>query len=584
MAENQNLIATLARSGRMRIAAALVVTALVGGGLGVIMLRGDASGQVPLYTGLDLDEASSIISKLDAANIKNSLEGGGSAVFVDRSKLDSARMMLAEQGLPSKGSVGWEIFDKTEALGATSFVQNINKTRALQGELERTIGSLDMVKAAKVTLALPDKPLFQQDNQKPKASVLLQLTGNAMAQPKVRAIQNLVAAAVPGLAVADVNVVDDQGHMLAQATGDSADGGAGSGSDERKGALEDDMRRKVLDIVENITGQGAAKVTVAMDVDFNRVTETKEDFDPDRRVLRSSTTSEETSNNAETQPGDTATVAANVPTGAKPPEANSPKSQAATSTTSETQNYEISKTVHTEVMDGGRVKRLSVAVVLDNVRVPGADGKPPTFTPRDPAEVQKILGLVRTAVGYTEARGDIVTVENVPFARPDVSMGDAKAPGPFDFDKFDIVQGVEIGAMLITALALVFFVLRPLVKGLFSKPDGAGGSASAGELGFDASGRAIAGPDGSAGASAGEGGASAAGGGSAQRSMPIPDGKALNIDIPTPDRFDAGIDVARINGQVKASSIKKISEVVSSHPDESLAIIRSWLAEEGRAA
>jgi flagellar M-ring protein FliF len=151
----------------MRIAVALAVVALVGGGLGVIMLRGDAGGKALLFSGLELEEAAEIAGKLDTANVSYTLEGGGSAIFVDRAKVDEARMMLSEQGLPTRGSVGWEIFDKTDTLGETQFVQNIKKVRALEGELERTIGSLDMVKAAQVHLSLPDRPLFQRDAEKP---------------------------------------------------------------------------------------------------------------------------------------------------------------------------------------------------------------------------------------------------------------------------------------------------------------------------------------------------------------------------------------------------------------------------------
>jgi flagellar M-ring protein FliF len=577
MADNENMIATLARSGRMRIAAALIVTALVGGGLGVIMLRGGDAGMVPLYTGLDLDEAGDIAAKLDTANVNYKLDGSGTTIMVDRSKLDSARMLLAEQGLPSKGSVGWEIFDKQEVLGQTSFVQNINKVRALQGELERSINALDMVKASRVALAISDKPLFQRDAvTPPKASVTLQLTGSQIAQSKVRAIQNIVAASVPGLSADHVTVVDDKGRMLASGGNSDDANGGGSASSERKVAMEEDLRQKVLDIVENITGQGAARVTVSMDVDFNRMTQTQEKFDPDSRVLRSSTTTEQSSNNTDSEPGDTASVAQNVPQPGGAPSPNNAKSQAATTSTSETQNYEISKTVSTEVIDGGRVKKLSVAVALDHERVAGANGQPATFNARTPEQLAQIASLVKSAVGFDQARGDTVTVENIPFARPDAATDLGKPPGAFDFDKFDIVHGVEIGALLITALALVFFVLRPLVRGLMSPKDPKGGG---GEISIDpVTGQAIAGPSGAAAIGAAP--HMSAGG----QTVAIPDSGPVTFDIPAPDRLDAGIDVARINGQVKASSIKKISEVVSSHPDESLAIIRSWLAEEGRAA
>jgi flagellar M-ring protein FliF len=201
--------------------------------------------------------------------------------------------------------------------------------------------------------------------------------------------------------------------------------------------------------------------------------------------------------------------------------------------------------------------------------IPGVDGAPPTWQPRTEEELGRILSLVRSAVGFNEARGDIVTVENIPFARPDLSVGEGAAPGPFDFDKFDAVRAAEIAALLVTALALVFFVLRPLVRGLMSPPqalDPKGALPAPGGRG-----RAVAGEARAQGAGALP--ASAAG-------SELADTSGGPVEIPNMDRLDAGIDVARITGQVKASSIKKVSEVVSQHPEESINIIRGWLAEE----
>jgi flagellar M-ring protein FliF len=587
-AETPNLISQLAKSGRMRIAAALVVTALVGGGLGVIMLRGDAADKALLFSGLDLEEASEITSKLSTANIKYSLEGGGSAVFVDAGKVDAARMMLSEQGLPTRGSVGWEIFDKNDALGETQFVLNIKKLRALEGELERTIASYDMVQAARVHLSIPDKPLFQRVNEKPTASVVLKITGNMMPQEKVRAIRTLIAGSVAGLDMGSISISDTTGRLLAAPMGDDPTGmGGGAGVDERRLALEDTYRKKVLEVIENIAGPGAAKVTVNLDVDFNKVTQSAETYDPDGRVVLSETSLEDTSSSADSAPGDETTVDNNVPTGAAPPAPSTlPKNQSSTSRNEATTNYALSKTLRTEVIEGGKILRLSVAVAVDQMRVPGADGAPATYQDRPQEELAKMEELVRSAVGYSEQRGDTVTIRPAAFARPDVSLDDAKPPGPFDFDKFDIVRGAEIGALLITALALVFFVLRPLIGGLFAKPEPDNLPPEILALKGGKRNKAVAAFMEAEAQAAIAQAQAAAGGGGGGGAVSFPEGKAVTFDMPTPDRLDAGIDVARISGQVKASSIKKISEVVSSHPDESIAIIRSWMAEEpsGRAA
>ncbi|HVY87848.1 MAG TPA: flagellar basal-body MS-ring/collar protein FliF [Hyphomonadaceae bacterium] len=586
-AASNNLIANLARSGRMRIAAALIVTALVGGGLGVIMLRGESGGQKLLFSGLDLQEAAEITNKLDTANIKYALEGGGSAIFVDGAKVDQARMMLSEQGLPTHGSIGWEIFDKNDSLGETQFVLNIKKLRAMEGELERTISSYDMVQSAKVHLSVPDKPLFQQGNDKPKASVVVKITGNMMSAEKVRAIRTLVAAQVPGLDLNSVSVSSTDGRLLAAPidSDDPTGASGGASTDERRQAMEDAYRKKVLEVIESIAGPGAARVTVSMDVDFNKVTQSSEEYNPDSKVVRSQTTVEDNSNSAEAAPGDETSVAKNIPTGATPPAPTQPKNQTSTGHNEETTNYEISKTLRTEVNEGGKINRVSVAVAIDQERVPGEEGKPATYKARSPEELERIKDLVKSAVLFNEARGDVVTVAPVAFARPDISLDGAKPPGPFDFDKFDLVHAGEIGALLITALALVFFVLRPLVGGLFARPEPENLPPEIQALKGAKRAKAIAQfqIQQMQGIQAGGDGGGVTVQVTDQRTVPVPEGKTVTFDMPTPERLDAGIDVARISGQVKASSIKKISEVVTNYPDESISIIRSWMAEEPSA-
>lgn len=572
----KGLIGQLARSGRMRIAAALVIVALVGGGLGVIMLQGGEGGKKLLFSGLDLEEAAEISGKLDTAGVAYTLEGGGSAIFVDAAKVEDARMMLSEQGLPTRGSVGWEIFDKSDALGETQFVLNIKKLRAMEGELERSISAYDMVQSAKVHLSIPDKPLFQQNSDKPKAAVVLKLSGNMMPAEKVRAIRNLIASQVPGLSVEAVTVTSTDGRLLAAASDASGSTvGGGTNADERRFSMEESYRKKVLDVIENIAGPGAAKVTVSIDADFNRVTQSSETIDPESRTAESTTTVTESTSSQDVAPGDETTVANNVPTGADPAEPAQPTSQNQSSRSEETVNYLMNKTVRTEVIEGGAIKRLSVAVALDQVRVPGAEDAPATWQDRSPEEIARITALVKSAVLFNEQRGDVVTVESTAFARPDTSMDGATAPGPFDLDSFDLVRIGEILALALTALALVFFVLRPLISGLFTKPAPDNLPPEIQALKGAKRAKAIAAHQAMLAQQRSGDGAMAN-----YQNNGLPQGNTVNFELSTPDRLDAGIDVSRISGQVKASSIKKISEVVAGHPDESVAIIRSWLAEE----
>lgn len=586
----QQLMAQLARSGRMKIAAALVVTALVGGGLGVIMLRGEAGGLKLLMSGLELNEAAEMSKRLDVAGIKNEING--SAVMVEAAKVDEARLMLAEQDLPSSGSFGWELFDKTSALGETSFVLNIKKLRAQEGELQRTISKMEGVKSARVQLAIPEKQLLQKESEPGKAAVFLTIVGSPLSSSKVRAIRNLVAT-TPGISIENVTVADTKGTVYAAGAEGDDNGMGGSTADERKSSTEDSYRRKVLEAIEKVTGKGAATVMVSAKMDFNRISSTSETIDPESKVTRSSQTSSQTDQQMQDKTGDETSVAKNVPTGAAPAADATPEVKSSSQHTDETVNFDYSKTTSTQVSDAPRLERLTVAVLVDDVRVAPKDEKsPPTWTPRTPEQLAQIEALVKTAVGFDEGRKDVVTISNISFARPDMPV-EASAPGAFDFDKFDLLHIGELVALLVTALGLVFFVLRPLVKGLMSKDEPAGDpiaalsgpqmqaravmiappgmtpeQAAAAGLSYGAPGATTQWPQGAVPAAPGV------------RQIAMPEGVSVAIDMPTPERLDAGIDLARVHGQVKASSIKKISEVVSAHPDESISIIRSWMAEE----
>lgn len=530
----------LLKAGPTRLIAALGVTALVAALLFTMIVRMGGEQNALLFAGVEAREAAEITQRLEAASIPFEVRGDGSSIFVPRSRVPEARMMLSAEGLPSRGSIGYEIFDQPDALGQTQFQQNINRLRALEGELARTIASLDGIASARVHLVLPERQLFQREAEQPSASIVLQLRRDALTPQQVRAIRNLVASATPGLSSNRVTILDETGRLLAAAT---SEGGADAdGVDARQAATEDRIRRTVTDIVEGVVGAGNARVQVAAEMDFNRVTESRETFDPEGRVVRSTSSSEETGESNEGRAADPATAGANVPDGAAAEGGGSGASDA-TSSTQETVNYEISRTTRTEISEGGRLRRLSVAVAVNGVTTPGADGAEPSYAPRGDEEMQRIAALVRSAVGFNEERGDIVEVVNVQFARAVVEGQEAQAPGMFDFLSFDLMRIVEIVAMLLASLAFVFFVLRPLVGGLVRGGGGQGAPAIAGG-----------------------GGAAIAGGGGGG-----------TLALPFPDDPEPAIDIAQIQGRVRASSVKKVAEVVDQHPDESIQIIRGWL-------
>jgi flagellar M-ring protein FliF len=529
----------LLKAGPTRLFAALGIATVVAALLFTLVFRIGGEEKALLFAGVDMREAGEISQRLEAADIPFELRGDGSSIFVARSRVLEARMMLSAEGLPSRGSIGYEIFDEPDALGQTQFQQNINRLRALEGELARTIASLDGIASARVHLVLPERQLFARETEQPSASIVLQLRRDALTPDQVRAIRNLVASATPGLSANRVTILDEAGRLLAAAQ--DGEGAVAEGIDARQAAVEERIRRTVTDIVEGVVGQGNARVQVSAEMDFSRVSETSERYDPEGRVVRSTSTTEETSSDG--GQGGAASAGVNVPdatAGAASSEAGPENSSS-----QETVNYEISRTTRTEVSEGGRIRRLSVAVAVDGVTTPGqGENAQAQYEPRSEEEMQRLTQLVRSAVGFNAERGDVVEVVNTAFARS-ASVPAAEGPGMFAFlGNLDVMRIIEIVAALIASLAFVFFVLRPLISGLMR----GGANAAATEP---------------VPALPGAGGAAAA--------LPAP------AVAPLPANEDDGIDVAQIGGRVRQSSVKKVAEVVNQHPDESAQIIRGWL-------
>lgn len=511
-----------------------------------------------LYSNLDLKEASAVVQALQAAGIKYEAEGDGSTIMVPRDQVASARLMIASKGLVSTGSIGYEIFDQSSALGQTDFVQQLNRQRALEGELARTIRGLDGVTSVRVHLNLPRRQLFEEEAEPPSASVMIGITGRTPGDEQVQAVQNLVAGAVPGLKAEQVSVIDQHNKVLSVAGGSSV---AGKMADDRKSEVERRMATRIKELVEGVVGPGRARVEVTADIDMARVTEQKETFDPDGQVVRSEQTGEE--NATENQPDGANTVSAtgNIPGAGSA--AGGGTNSSRTGRTDSTTNYEISKTVTTEVREPGTVKKISVAVAVDGNTAVGKDGKLGAYTPRTEAEMQRLDELVKAAVGFDAERGDQVRVTNVRFAREAMDEGGVTAKGGLlsGFDKNDLMRAIELGVLAILSILLVLFGVRPLLKGL-TGGGGAGGMlpALSGAAGGQMTTRLVSTPD----------------GGTMQIAVDPTTGEPLAL--PGPD-MDQRIDIARIEGQVRASSVKRVSDFVDKHPDESVSILRSWLHE-----
>ena len=396
----ESLLRTLQGFGIGRAVALLGAAAGVAAVLIALMLRVGTPPMSLLYSNLDLKEAGQITQALDAGGVKYEIKGDGSTIFVDRDKVAAARLMLSSKGLPTSGSVGYEIFDNAPALGQTDFVQNLNRQRALEGELARTIREIQGVSFARVHLVMPKRQLFEQDDSTPSAAIMVGVGGRPLAAEQVRAIRNLIAGAVPNLKPDRVSIMDQAGEPLAGA-GEGLDGIAGGPAEAQRNETEQRIRKTVMDIVQGVVGPGKARVQVTAELDLNRVTVSEEKFDPDGQVVRSTQTGEEKSN--ELKPGTTgvASVSQNVPGGGSP--SGSANETNTSGKTSETTNYEISKTTRTEVSEPGRVKRLSVAVAVDGATGPAVKGKPGAYSPRNPQEMQRIEQLVRSRPGETRS-------------------------------------------------------------------------------------------------------------------------------------------------------------------------------------
>jgi flagellar M-ring protein FliF len=545
----QGLVEFVRTLGAARLAAMGAVTVALVGFFAFVILRVTAPQMSPLFTDLSMQDSAAIVKDLDRQGIPYELKQDGSTILVSKDQVLRARMKLAEGGMPKGGGIGYEIFDKSDVLGATSFVQNINHLRALEGELARTIRALDRVEAARVHLVLPERPLFARDKVEPTASIVVKVRGSLEPQ-QVRAIRHLVASAVSGLKPERVSIVDETGKLLAD--GAATDTNAGDGNtDERQSAYENRLRDQVLSIVSSVVGPNRARVQLATEFDFNRITQTSDRFDPEGRVVRSSQTREETAATSDSNGGQV-TVNNELPgANQRTPEAaardQSKKSE-------EIVNYEISRTTKTEVIEGGRVKRVSVAVLVDGNYTKNDKGES-VYEPRTKEEIDRIAALVRSAIGFDQKRGDVVEVVNLRFAEQPV-MPIAEPAGwmsMLQFTKDDITRGIELVVMALLGFVVVLFVVRPLVRRIVTPEAPALGQASPSLL-------------------------------TASAAVPIapsvpgaPNGHAGENIQAVPSPTAKMIDIAQVQGQVHAMSIQKVGELANKNPDETVSIIRQWL-------
>jgi flagellar M-ring protein FliF len=502
-----------------------------------------------LYGSLELEDSAEITRRLEGMGVPFRLLEDGRAVLVPADRALRLRMTLAEEGLPRGGTVGNEIFDQVSALGTTNFLANVNLRRALEGELARTIASLADVDAARVHLVLPRRELFRRDQVEPSASITLRMRGSRrLDRRQVQAVQHLVAAAVPGLRPERITLVDDQGTLLARGGEADPDGAVPSQMEEYREAYEGKLETSIEQLLERSLGAGRVDAEVSAELDFDRVTLTEESFDPDGQVVRSTQTVEEETETAERDDADAVTVGNNLPNlGTDTAPAGSASSES-TVRTEETVNYEISRTMRNHVQMGGRVRRLSVAVLVDGRRVPGEGGEL-TWQPLDDEELAEIASLVRSAIGFDEERGDTVEVRSMAFTSPPADALDEASPW-LDLTKHDLLRLVEVLVLGAVGLLLILLVVRPAMRRLLPPPPALALSGH----------RPPALPA-----------------GARSPALAAPAGQPENADEADADA--PRMDVAQVQGRVRTDLIQQVREAIDQAPEDTAAIVRGWLQE-----
>ncbi len=500
-----------------------------------------------LYSDLSTSDSGAIAAKLEENQISYEVSADGSRIIAPEDQVGRARMLLAAAGLPNGGSLGYEIFDEQSGFGTTSFVQNINKVRALEGELSRTISSLENIRSARVHLVLPQRELFSRETRASSASVFVGVRpGSVVERQQITSIQSLVASAVPDLKISNVSIIDSDGNLLAKGEEESSNT-LSLKAEEMRRNYESRLTEKIEDQVSRIVGYGNVRAIVTTEMNFDRISTNEELYDPETQVVRSSQVTEES--NLEREPlADDVSVENNLPgVGGDLLVDNAPSAEG--TRLEEVTNFEISKTIRSTVREVGEVTKLSVGVLVDGRYITGEEGNK-VYQERPQAELDQISALVRSAIGFDEDRGDALEVVSLQFASIDTNEALADGHLLFGFDKgqlLDVAEFLIVGIMIVLVALLV---LQPMVNRLLeAEAPEIDDTLEADLLAAKPSSPALAAPDG--------GGFEAEGA-----------------------EEDSLINISGVDGKVKAASVKKVEEIVENYPMETISVIRSWMTQE----
>lgn len=559
----KNLIAALGvkRLAIMGGTALLIVTGLI-----FLSMRASRPDMGLLFTDLEPAQAQAVTEKLRALDVPFKLTPDGTGVMAPVNRLPELRMNLAAEQI--SGPIGYELLDNQDPFGTTAFLQNVNRIRAIEGELARSITSLSAVQKARVHLSIPERALFEREQRKPSAAITLK-TRTRLSPSQVMAIRDLVSAAVPDLEPGHISIVDQNGTLLARSSTDDVTGFAAT-LEERRTTIENRLRTDVETMLERIVGPGKVRAEVAAELDLETVRQESEIYDPDRQVVARTTTVENGQQSTDTQTNNGVTVANNLPEAEAQAQQPGNTSSSTANEISEQIEYQNSRTRTTTMRNAGAIKRLSVAVMVDGIYTPSENGEK-VYRPRTAEELEQFRRLVENAIGYDENRGDSVVVENLRFAQTDDALGTDEGFLPQILESDTAMRLAEIAIIGVLGLLGFFFVLRPMLKTLGAAVKTAAAEPQAAQLQAPEERLALAPPV--------EGDVlsrelierAAAGDEEAIRLIQASRGKDIGIPI------EAEIDVAQIEGRLKTSALKKVGDVIERNPNEAVAIIRQWM-------
>jgi len=416
-----------------------------------------------LYAGMDAKSAAGVVEYLQKEHIPYQLQGAGT-VMVPADQVYAARLKLAGQDIAPGGGNGFELFDKKAEFGISDFAQQVNYQRAMQGELARTIEVLPLVSTARVHIVLAKESAFADRKREATASVMLKLTGSQhLSRQNVQAIQNLVAASVPGLDPSAVTIVDAAGNLLSRDE-EQATMGAGQSLQETQSRIEQRLETRITGMLEQVVGEGQAVVRVTAVLNRQMSEQNRKSYNPDEQVVRSQKEASESRSSSDS-------VAQGVPgTASNTPGANAATGQAAASPTDtanrneRTVNYEISSITEHKVIPSGGITRISVAAIVGgSLATTGASsGNTAGFQPRSKSELKTLQGLIEKAIGYDEDRGDSVEIQSMPLV--DIGSTQGQEDIAAQESKAFYLELARYGLAGLAMLLLAFFILRPLAR------------------------------------------------------------------------------------------------------------------------